>query len=129
MSAPQLFDRYYVEAYDGRGGGLIAENMEVKLSWEGNDTPVATPALDYAGFTPGSKHLKITLKEVTSFSPTIDWPAVKVANGFVALQITSLSGKVLRTQGHISGGVGIDSADNKNTETDVELTCQPRTFT
>ena len=55
--------------------------------------------------------------------------AVKQAKGFVTVQIRTLSGKLLGTIGHISSGVGIDSADGKNTEVDLTITGSPAIFT
>jgi hypothetical protein len=129
MTAPALFDRYFVEVFSaGFGGGLIAENAEVKLMLNGEDVTVKTLALDYAGFTPGAGHLEITLKNYLSFNPTIDFMAVKNAKAFVTLRIRALSGKILGTVGHISSGVGIDSADGKNTEVDLTITGSPAVF-
>jgi hypothetical protein len=129
MPGPALFDRYFVEAFpDGFPGGLIAENAEVKLMLNGQDVTVATLALDYAGFTPGAQSLEVTVKEYLAFNNTVDWMAVKAARVFVTVRIRALSGKLLTTRGHVSSGVGVDSADGKNTEVDLTLTCQPATF-
>jgi hypothetical protein len=129
MGTPQLWDRYFVYGFAiGFGGDLIAENAEVKLSADGQDIPVQTLALDYAGFCPGAKSLTITLKNYLSFNPTLDFMAVKFANAFVTIQLRTLSGKLLTTTGHISSGVGIDSGDGKATEVDLTLTCSPATF-
>ena len=126
---PQLFDRYFVQVFAaGFGGGLIAENAEVKIMLNGQDITVATLALDYGGFTPGAASLDITLKNYLSFNPTVDFMAVKLAKVFVTVQIRALSGKILTMVGHISSGVGIDSADGKNTEVDLTITGTPTTF-
>lgn len=129
MTQPALYDRYFVEAFaPGFGGGLVAENAEVKLMYNGQDVTVATLALDYAGFTPGAKSLEITLKNYLSFSPTIDFPSVKINNGFVTMRIRAMSGKLFTTTGHISSGVGVDSADGKNSEVDLTITATAVTF-
>ena len=129
MGTPQLFDRYFVQAFAaGFGGGLVAENSEVKIMWNGQDITVATLALDYAGFTPGASTLEITLKNYLSFNPTLDFAAVKLAKQFVRIQIRTLSGKILTTIGHISSPVSADSADGKNTEVDLTITGTPTTF-
>jgi hypothetical protein len=129
MTQPALFDRYFVEVYaTGFGGGLVAENAEVKLMLNGEDITVKTLALDYAGFTPGAGSLDVTLKNYLSFNPTVDFMAVKNAKVFVTIRIRSLSGKLLGTVGHISSGVGIDSADGKNTEVDLTITGSPAIF-
>ena len=130
MGTPQLYDRFFVQAFSpGFGGGLIAENAEVKLMLNGEDITVKTLALDYAGFTPGAGSLDITIKNYLSFAPTIDFMAVKQAKGFVTVQIRTLSGMLLGTIGLISSGVGIDSADGKNTEVDLTITGSPAIFT
>jgi hypothetical protein len=129
MTTPALYDRLFVEAYpDGFDGGLIAENAEVKLMLNGQDVTVATLALDYGGFTPGALSLEVTVKNYLSFDPTVDFMAVKAARAFVTIRLRTLSGQLLTTRGHISSGVGIDSADGKNTEVDLSLTCSPATF-
>ena len=126
---PRLFDRFFVEAFStGFAGGLIAENAEIKLMLNGQDVTVATLALDYGGFTPGAGSLDVTLKNYRSFNPTIDFMAVKIAKGFVTIRIKTLSGKILGTIGHISSGVGLDSADGKNTEEDLTITGSPAVF-
>ena len=129
MGTPQLFDRYCVQAFSpGFGGGLVAENSEVKLMLNGEDVTVKTLALDYAGFTPGAASLDITIKNYLSYNPTLDFMAIKLAKGFVTVQIRALSGKILTTIGHISSGVGIDSADGKNSEVDLTITGSPTSF-
>src|ERR1700679_1788563 len=103
MGTPRLFNRYFVEVYStGFGGGLIAENAEVKLMLNGQDVTVATLALDYGGFTPGAKSLDITIKNSRSFTPTIDFMAVKLSNSFVQIRVVGLNGETLTTSGHIS---------------------------
>ena len=129
MGTPQLFDRYFVQAFSpGFGGGLVAENSEVKLMLNGEDVTVKTLVLDYAGFTPGAASLDITIKNYLSYNPTLDFMAIKLAKGFVTVQIRALSGKTLTTIGHISSGVGIDSADGKNSEVDLTITGSPTSF-
>ena len=81
-----------------------------------------------SGFTPGAGSLDVVLKNYLSFNPTVDFMAVKAAKAFVTIRIRSLSGKLLGTVGHISSGVGIDSADGKNTEVDLTITGSPAVF-